>query len=331
MTDWDAEHYAATFGVSCEACHLGARAHVASGGKERPEFFPRSPHLLVEGEGEGPPLDRGRSHDNVNWACGRCHTGTRPTFAAGMSTWNSVEYSDAMRGSCYSQLRCIDCHNPHKALGAKWAPSPDRDDAVCLKCHTTLRPAEARRAHTHHAPGSEGSRCLNCHMPRINEGIQDVVRTHMIYSPTRADMIEANHPNACNLCHTDRPIDWALRHLKEWYGRTYEEGALAKNYPARGGPVGLGWLRSDNPAVRLVAADALARTRGKEALPALLEALDDPYLVNRQFAALGAQRVTGARLADLGYRYYMTRAERRRPLDELRARWLRAPPLGGSR
>ena len=26
---------------------------------------------------------------------------------------------------------------------------------------------------------------MNCHMPRINEGLQDVVRTHMIYSPNR--------------------------------------------------------------------------------------------------------------------------------------------------
>src|SRR5205823_3225297 len=111
--DWDAEHHAATFGVSCEACHLGAREHVASKGEVLPHFFPRSPHLLVEGSS---PPETGRSHANVNWACGRCHVGTRPTFAAGMSTWNSVEYTDAMKGSCYSQLKCIDCHNPHRAI-----------------------------------------------------------------------------------------------------------------------------------------------------------------------------------------------------------------------
>jgi predicted CXXCH cytochrome family protein len=322
MADWDAAHYAATFGVSCEACHLGAREHVRSGGKVMPRFFPSSPHLVVEGGSKLP--DQGRSHDNVNWACGRCHTGGRPAFAAGMSTWNSVEYSDAMRGSCYSELRCVDCHNPHRALGPKWTRTPDQDDAQCLKCHKQFRPAEQRLAHTHHPAGSEGARCLNCHMPRINEGLQDVVRTHMIYSPTRADMIEANHPNACNLCHTDQPIDWTLRHLKDWYGKGYDSNKIAAHYPERARPVALGWLRSDNEAVRLVAADALTRSGGKKVLPELLEALDDPYLLNRQFTARGLQDRLGLRLADFGYRFYMTRAERRGPLAELRKRCLGA-------
>jgi predicted CXXCH cytochrome family protein len=238
MLDWDAREYAATLGVSCEACHLGAREHVESRGKVRPRFFPASPHLLVEKTGR--PIETGRTHDNLNWACGRCHVGGRPAFAAGMSTWNSVEFSDAMRGSCYSKLRCIDCHNPHKPIGEKWTPTPDKDDGVCLKCHEKFEPAEPRQAHTHHQAGTEGARCLNCHMPRINEGLQDVVRTHMIYSPTRADMIEANHPNACNLCHTDKPIDWTLDRLKEWYGTTVDAKKITANYPERGKPVALG-------------------------------------------------------------------------------------------
>lgn len=319
MAGWGAEHYAVTFGVSCEACHLGAREHVASRGKILPQFFPRSPHLLVEGTGAP---EMGRNHDNVNWVCGRCHTGNRPAFAAGMSTWNSVEYDDAMRGSCYSQLQCIDCHNPHRAIGSTWTPTADHDDAVCLKCHAKLQPEADRRAHTHHATGSEGSRCLNCHMPRINEGLQDIVRTHMIYSPTRADMIEANHPNACNLCHTDRPINWTLEHLKEWYGRTYDDGRIAANYGNRTQPVAIGWLESGVPAVRLVAADALTRRRDRNALPKLIAALDDAYLVNRQFAARGLQRMLNIRLADAGYRFYLTRAEREAPLAALRARQL---------
>lgn len=318
MAAWDAAHYAATYGVSCEACHLGTRAHVESEGKVAPLFFPKSPHLGVEVAGSN--LDFGRSHDNINWACGRCHTGNRPTFAAGMSTWNSVEYADAMRGSCYSRLRCIDCHSPHSALGSKWRPSADQDDAVCLKCHDKFQSAPQRLAHTHHPAGSDGSRCLNCHMPRINEGLQDVVRTHMIYSPTRADMIQANHPNACNLCHTDRPIDWTLDHLKQWYGRTYDARQIAEHYPDPTRPVAVGWLKSDNPAVRLVAADALTRQGDRRALPQLLDALDDPYLVNRQFASMGVQRMLHLRLADFGYRFYLMRDERREPLARLRGK-----------
>jgi predicted CXXCH cytochrome family protein len=316
MVDWDAEHYAVTFGVSCEACHLGSREHVDSGGKILPRFFPTSPNLSVEGKAPDP----GRTIENVNWACGRCHTGPRPSFAAGMSTWNSVEYADAARGSCYSKMRCVDCHSPHAALGPKWSHTPDQDDAVCLKCHEQFRAADKRSAHTHHAPGSAGDRCLNCHMPRINEGLQDVVRTHTIYSPTRADMIEANQPNACNLCHTQQPIDWTLSHLKTWYGRTYDGAKIDKSYKNRTQAVTLGWLKGENESVRLVAADALARTRDPQVIPDLLGALDDPYLLNRQFAARGLEQMLGVRPADAGYRFYMTHEERNRPLAALRTK-----------
>jgi predicted CXXCH cytochrome family protein len=324
MANWEASRYAVTHGVSCEACHLGGREHVESGGKIRPKFFPSSAQLYLE-TSDGLP-DPGRTQRNVNWACGRCHVGSRPQFAAGMSTWNSVEYSDALRGSCYSKLRCIDCHNPHQALGPKWSVSPDRDDAVCLKCHQRYEPAEQRQMHTHHPAGSEGARCLNCHMPRINEGIQDVVRTHMIYSPTRADMIEANHPNACNLCHTDRSIDWTLRNLKEWYSKSYDEKKLRVSYVDRTKPVGLGWLRSDNPAVRLVAVEAMTRARDRKALPRLLDALDDPYLLNRQFALKGLEEMLNVHLEDFGYRFWMTPDERRKPLAELRGKILKMRP-----
>jgi predicted CXXCH cytochrome family protein len=316
MTTWDAEHYAVSFGVSCEACHLGGREHVESGGAVLPRFFPSSPSLTVEGSAPPP----GRTVENENWACGRCHTGGRPAFAAGMSTWNSVEFSDAARGGCYSKLRCVDCHSPHEALGPKWTRTPDQDDAVCLKCHDAFRAADRRAAHTHHPAGTAGDRCLNCHMPRINEGLQDVVRTHMIYSPTRADMIEANHPNACNLCHTDRPIDWTLGHLKDWYGKTYDDGKITVSYFERAKPVALGWLSSRNESVRLVAADALARSRDARAIPPLIEALDDPFLLNRQFAARGLEQMLGLRPADAGYRFYQSKEERQKPLAELRAR-----------
>ncbi len=313
---WDAEHYAATFGVSCEACHLGGREHVESGGAVRPRFFPTSPHLSVEGAAPDP----GRTVENLNWACGRCHTGGRPAYAGGMSTWNSVEYSDAARGSCYTRMRCTDCHSPHEALGPAWTRPPEHDDAVCLKCHDQYRAPDRRAAHTHHPAGSTGDRCLNCHMPRINEGLQDVVRTHTVYSPTRPDMIEANHPNACNLCHTDRPIDWTLTALRGWYGKSYDEAKLGASYKHRALPAALGWLRSGNESVRLVAADALARTRDPRATPALLDALDDPFLLNRQFAARGLEQMLGVRPAEAGYRFYMTREERAVPLAALRAK-----------
>ncbi len=160
-------------------------------------------------------------------------------------------------------------------------------------------------------------------MPRINEGVEDVVRTHMIFSPTRADMLEANHPNACNLCHTDKPIDWTLDALKKWYGKSYNEDRIAANYPQRAKPVGLGWLDSKNESVRLVAVEAMTRRKDKWALPQLLNALDDPILVNRQFAYKGLQEMLNVRLADFGYRIYLMKDERQKPLEQIRGRFVK--------
>jgi predicted CXXCH cytochrome family protein len=327
----EAPQYAATLGVSCEACHLGGREHVATGGKEPPGFFPSSPFLFVDAREKD--VSFGRTHDNLNWACGRCHVGTRPTYANGISTWNSTEYSDAVQGSCFSQLRCIDCHNPHETIGPRWSRPPDEDDRLCLRCHQQLEPAQARRDHTRHPAGSSGARCMNCHRPRINEGIQDLVRTHTIFSPTDKAMIEANHPNACNMCHTDRTIDWTVGYLKEWYGAGYSEEKLAENYPDRERSVALGWLQSESPAVRLVGADVLSRTGAGWALPELIGVLDDPYLINRQFTRRWLDRMLEVRLQDFGYRFYMTPEERRGPIAGIRAElWhrKRAVAHGGS-
>ncbi len=320
MQQFDAPNHAMALGVTCEACHLGGKEH-AEGKTVKPSFFPYSPHLYADTEG----ISTGPNHDNVNWACGRCHAGQRPYFAGGMSTWNSTEYTDATKGGCYSQLTCIHCHNPHESIGPEWTRTASEDDASCLKCHQEYESSAALAQHTHHDVGSEGSRCMNCHMPRINEGLQDVVRTHAIFSPTKREMIEANHPNACNLCHVEQPIDWTLKYLGQWYGAAYSEQKLAENYPHRKGPALVGWLKSRNEAVRLVAAGALGRSQDDSLTSELIDILDDPYLLNRQFARVSIERKLGVRLLDFGYRFYMTPQERREPLTRIRAQLLAAP------
>ena len=164
---------------------------------------------------------------------------------------------------------------------------------------------------------------MNCHMPRINEGLQDIVRTHTIFSPTNFAMIHANHPNACNQCHTDKSIDWTIESLEQWYGSKFNEQKLNNHYTDRTQPVALGWLQSENEAVRKIAADSLFRTRSAwdqdtTIQEALINALDDPYLINRQFAQHGFEDLLGVQLPDHGYRFYMTPEEREKPMVELR-------------
>ncbi|QEG43590.1 multiheme c-type cytochrome [Roseimaritima ulvae] len=317
MTQFDARDHAATFGISCEACHLGCQEHVRDP-KKLPSFAPRSEHLRLE-NGQA-SIQTGRVHENLNWACGRCHTGERPQFAGGMSTWNSTEYSDAMLGSCYSQLNCVDCHSPHKATGTTWTPTPMQDDAKCITCHQQYGTPQAVAKHTHHAADSAGSRCMNCHMPKINEGLQDVVRTHTIFSPTQPQMLESNHPNACNLCHTDQPIDWTTKYLAEWYGGQFDEAKMSAAYSDPQQAVGLQWLASENEAVRLVAIDAMRRNRDVWAAPQLIEMLDDPYLLNRQFAQQAVEEILEIDLKEYGYTFYMTPEERAEPIKRIRER-----------
>jgi hypothetical protein len=303
-------------GIECEACHNGGREHAADPEHVRPHFFPTSPLIQARLPRDNP---HGRTHDNLNWICARCHNGGRPLFPGGLSTWNSVEYTDAMKGSCYSKLRCVDCHEPHQPTGLTWTHSADHDDGLCLKCHPPYRDAAARRAHTHHAPGSAGDRCMNCHMPRLHEGLDRLVRTHTIFSPTRREPIEQNGPNACNLCHLDKPIDWTLATLRDWYGRTYDEGAIARHYPNRTVPVGHGWLKHPFQATRLVAAATYGQQKRPDCLPALLSILDDPYLLNRQFGQLAVEEIVGQPLERLGYRFTFSPEERAAVLPRLRA------------
>lgn len=345
MDDLAAEKYAAALGVTCEGCHNGAKFH-ANHEERKPLFYPSGEQLAVMGGDVGEVW--GRNTSNVNWTCAQCHTGGRSMFACGASTWNSTEYSDAMRGSCYDPmlakaksmecLTCVHCHDPHVATGKAWKHSPNTDDQRCIACHDQFLDAKQRLAHTHHPAGTPGDRCMNCHMPKINEGMQDVVRTHLIFSPTDTAMLEANHPNACNLCHLDKGIDWTLTHLENWYDlqeksragdttehwKIYDAARISANYPARSEAVSLGWLNSENEATRLVALEALAKANAKWALPDMLQMLDDDYLVNRQFAAQRLEEMLDVDLEkEFGYRYYQYRDERKKPLNKIRTAVLR--------
>lgn len=322
MVSLTAPEHAVTLGVSCEACHLGSRRH-AAGKQKRPSFVPQGSEVFVAAN-DSNPVSTGRSHDNINWACGRCHTGNRPQFAAGMSTWNSTEYDDAMKGSCYSKLTCVECHNPHKAMGKSWSLSAAQDDAVCLNCHSKYNQAATRLQHTHHRAGSSGDRCMNCHMPRLNEGLQDVVRTHMIFSPTNREMLEQAEPNACNLCHTDETIGWTLGHLNDWYESGYPVDRIQAGYESPGEPAAMNWLKSGKESVRLIGADALCKSGAKWALPELFDMLDDSYLINRQFTQRRIEKMLAIRLSEYGYQFYMTRIERKDGLAHLRAEFARA-------
>lgn len=324
---------AITLGISCEACHLGGADHIKQStefaSQQKPCFYPRSEQVSL-GLNDHDKTEHLSNPENINWICARCHTGKRPKFAAGISTWNSVEATDAFHGFCYSHssdtptadspsktLDCLACHDPHEAIGKKWKKTPAQDDQVCMSCHTQFQDSKVLATHTHHASESSGSRCMNCHMPKINEGLQDIVRTHTIFNPTNSAMIEANQPNACNLCHLDKPIDWTLNRLEEWYGTEWNEDQISSSYPNREDAVGLGWLDSPHESTRLVAIEALAKSNSLWALDELVEALNDPFLINREFAQANIERLLDIDLVKLGYLHYAAEEQRLKAIKRL--------------
>lgn len=285
-----------TLGISCESCHFGGRDHATL---ERPiRFLPESPHLEFSKATPERILDARKDPYVVNSICAQCHFSRGVSaYPNGAGTWNSRESVDLAEGACASQLRCTDCHDPHQAGPTGEKASEAAYVAACLKCHPALKNQEIREDHTQH--GAEVS-CLDCHMPRIVQGIETVLRTHRISSPGDDRMLAAAAPNACNLCHLDRPLEWTIATLKIGWGQRHPEAASwGKAYRDRfDASLGALWLASETPINRLVAADAYSRsTLGKRNLPRLVRALVDPIAVNRMFALFALERVLGRRLS----------------------------------
>ena len=86
---------------------------------------------------------------------------------------------------------------------------------MCVQCHTALRGTPER--HTRHAAGTEASRCVSCHMPRIMEAVLFQARSHEIDDIPDAEMTErfgnTDSPNACSSCHAGRDAAWLRNSL----------------------------------------------------------------------------------------------------------------------
>ncbi len=136
-----------------------------------------------------------------------------------------VESPCFQRGTGERQLSCLSCHEMHASeerVARGWNRDQLQDGkdgpGACLACHAALGEPAAWRAHTHHATGSSGSDCLNCHMPYTTYGLAKAIRSHTITSPNAATALAAGRPSACNQCHLDRSLGWTADKLAEWYG-----------------------------------------------------------------------------------------------------------------
>lgn len=290
-----------TIGISCESCHLGGRAHadgapihlVPIGATARPG----APTATTFAAERADPAI-------VNRVCAQCHSGPSPRFPDGSASRNSSEALDLATSACTA--RCVDCHDPHAAR----ADEP-RALAACARCHPERATAE------HAGAGHARIGCLDCHMPRSVMGIDHHVRTHRIGSPTDRRMLAAAAPNACNLCHLDRTIEWTVAELREQYGAKLARDPRWEYRES----VGETWLASAEPAVRLVAAAAYARSPlGKAMLDELRGLLDDPLAYVRAWAVFALEDALGRQITPAEYDPRAPPADRRRQAAALRLR-----------
>jgi len=141
-------------------------------------------------------------------------------FGDGTGRENRMQGNDYVQSLMYARgVTCASCHDPHG--------TPNNADLVksarlvCLTCHGPASPNGPHTAtieqHTHHQPGSAGSDCVSCHMPKIAVMLGDVkVRSHTFkfIAPAMAERLKM--PDPCTTCHTDKAAGWATAVLNTW-------------------------------------------------------------------------------------------------------------------
>jgi len=228
--------------VSCQACHGPGETHVAWA------------QALSEGQG-GNNSDNGlgaevsaQNPDKQIEICARCHSrrsAVSDSYSHSGSLLDSYQpsplsqefyypdgqimdevyvYGSFLQSKMYQAgVTCTDCHNPHTAQ-LKLS-----GNSLCMTCHQESPPAQFPNlkaklydspAHHFHPPGSEGAKCVNCHMPAKTYMIVDPRRDHSFRIPRPDLSRDLGVPNACNQCHQDQPVTWAINTLEKWYGRS---------------------------------------------------------------------------------------------------------------
>ena len=253
-------------------------------------------------------------------------------YRDGMIRVSGREYNGLVKSACYQrgEMTCLSCHQLHKSDSdprslSEWAddqlhPSARGNDA-CLTCHEA---SKFGPQHTHHAAGSSGSNCYNCHMPHTAYGLLKAIRNHTISSPNVSDEIAAGRPGACNLCHLDQTLSWSADHLQRWYGiapppkleREQREVAAS-----------LLWLLKGNAADRALAAwslgwsDATSVSGKSWQTPFLAQLLDDPYAAIRLIARRSLRAMPGSHDFDLDVALETTPSQRKAAISTLIQSW----------
>jgi len=218
-------------------------------------------------------------------------------WADGSPRLTAYEYQGILRSRCFtageagSRINCLSCHSMHEGDPRGQIKAENRTDKPCLECHKEYEPLAALTAHTKHAADSAGSRCYNCHMPRVVYGVMSVHPTHEITVPDPVLTVTKSMPNACNQCHLDRSVNWAIQSVKSLWPERFAsiQSSEDRQFDVAEGPRS---LFAGDALMRALAAEAMGGGGPVNLDPAWargwpVEAFTDNYPIVRFFAANG--------------------------------------------
>lgn len=249
-------------------------------------------------------------------------------WSDGMVRVSGREYNGLIESPCFQRgtMSCLSCHSMHESAPDDQLAAGMRGDAACLQCHSELGSGEALGAHTRHPVSSTGSRCMNCHMPYTTFGLLKAIRSHQVSSPNVATALDTGRPDACTLCHLDRPLAWTAEHLGTWYGA--EPVALSAD--RREISAALLWLLTGDAGQRALIAWSMGWAPAQQAsgrdwlAPYLGHLLDDPYSAVRYVARRSLETLPD--YGALAYDYIGPRRQRQAARAAVIERFLDARP-----
>jgi predicted CXXCH cytochrome family protein len=210
-----------------------------------------------------------------------------------------------LMSTCFTEgdLVCTSCHDPHGSDHEVDLVASKRSTALCASCHEEI--AADPTSHSHHKLESEGNTCVGCHMP-YHDVTGEKMTDHRIASPSPQNSVRFGVPNSCNTsgCHAEKTPAWAAEYVDNWYPgfqdleeKRVEPFALGKQGDRSAIP-GLVNRLSDPqvaPVWRAVAATLLGKLDAVSAVDDLIQALADPFPMQRLRAAIALGRIGDSR------------------------------------
>ncbi len=133
----------------------------------------------------------------------------------------AYELQGLINSRCFKEaefMSCTTCHDAHGKHPEGMIHPIMKTDRACLQCHDETYQSSSHTKHREHVS------CYACHMPNIVYGVMSIHPTHLIRNPDPTRTVRFNMPNACNLCHLEKSVNWAIRQFNEMWNYELETG-----------------------------------------------------------------------------------------------------------